>query len=115
MNQLLTIQQSVKAQTSGEECRVEKFLGGGAQGEVYEATWVGQSVALKWYFPHYLQQDNRLRQRIEQIVRFRAPSDSFLWPLDVVTNPDGDACFGYIMPLARGALQRLGGPGHPSR
>ena len=64
MNQLLTLGQSVHTQISAVECTVEKYLGGGAQGEVYQAMLAGQPVALKWYFPHYLKQDPTLRQRI---------------------------------------------------
>lgn len=99
MNQLLSLDQTVITQQAGVACRVEKFLGGGAQGEVYQAELAGQPVALKWYFPHYLQQDPKLRQRIEQIVRSGAPSDRFLWPLDVVINPADTRSFGYLMPL----------------
>lgn len=98
MNQLLTIGQTVCTHSSALPCNVKKFLGGGAQGEVYQVNLNGQTLALKWYFPHYLQQDKGLRQRLEKITHSGAPSDRFLWPLDLVTAPDS-AGFGYIMPL----------------
>jgi eukaryotic-like serine/threonine-protein kinase len=99
MNQTLQIGQTVRTQTTGLACTVEQFLGGGAQGEVYRATLAGQPVALKWYFPQYLQQDQGLRRRLEQIVRFGPPSDRFLWPLDLTVRVGDDEQFGYIMPL----------------
>ena len=52
MNQILRQGQYVSVGTSGLACRVEQFLGGGGQGEVYRASIGGQSLALKWYFPH---------------------------------------------------------------
>jgi DNA-binding helix-hairpin-helix protein with protein kinase domain len=55
-------------------------------------------VAVKWYFPDYLGRDTRLRERIEKAVQIGAPSDRFLWPLEVVSALD-DTGFGYIMPL----------------
>jgi eukaryotic-like serine/threonine-protein kinase len=99
MNQLLAIHTTVQAQLTGLTCEVAEFLGGGAQGEVYRASLSGQPVALKWYFPQYRKQDPRLRERLEQIIRFGAPSDRFLWPLDVAVLPEDEASFGYIMPL----------------
>ena len=86
MNQLLSLQQTVQLQQAGLECTIDAFLGGGAQGEVYQATLAGQAVAIKWYFPQYLQQDPGLRRRIEQVIAFGAPSDRFLWPQDIATS-----------------------------
>ena len=51
MNQLLTAGQCVVTESSFSECTIEKFLGGGGQGEVYEAKVGGRLFALKWYFP----------------------------------------------------------------
>lgn len=99
MNQLLTSGQNVNTQLATGDCKVEKFLGSGAQGEVYQASWANQPVALKWYFPQYVQQDLTLRQRIEQIIKFRPPNDRFLWPIQLAFQPNTDASFGYLMPL----------------
>lgn len=107
MNQLLTLQQTLHLQQSGLECTVERFLGGGAQGEVYEVTLAGQALALKWYFPQYLLQDPGLRQRIEQIIRIGAPSDRFLWPQDLATRAGDPNGFGYLMPLREARFQGM--------
>ena len=99
MNQLLQLGQNVELKMLNTDCKIEKFLGGGAQGEVYQVTIAGQPMALKWYFPHYLKQDPTLRQRIEQTIQFGPPSDRFLWPLEVATHPQVSDSFGYLMPL----------------
>ncbi|RIK44867.1 MAG: serine/threonine protein kinase, partial [Chloroflexi bacterium] len=77
---------------------VEQFLGGGGQGEVYRVTLQDQPLALKWFFPHYLRQDNRLRERLERAIQTGAPSDRFLWPMELVNAP-GTAGIGYLMAL----------------
>ena len=50
MNQLLKEKQILPID-SKENCVVEKFLGSGGQGEVYEVSIQGKKYALKWYFP----------------------------------------------------------------
>jgi DNA-binding helix-hairpin-helix protein with protein kinase domain len=77
-------------------CTVERFLGGGGQGEVYRAALAGQSVALKWYFPAQATSEQRAAQ--ETLVRKGAPTAQFLWPLDLATAPRVPG-FGYVMPL----------------
>lgn len=96
MNELLKLGQVVQSRISGQPCQVEKFLGGGGQGEVYSAKWAGGSYALKWYFPQTATEDQR--QSLEELVRETPPSDAFLWPLDMAYSP-GVAGFGYIMRL----------------
>ncbi|HXF62912.1 MAG TPA: hypothetical protein VNK95_14910 [Caldilineaceae bacterium] len=98
MNQLLTLGQTVHSKSSGMALTVEQFLGGGGQGEVYRAKVQNQPLALKWFFPHYLRQDNRLRERLERAIQIGAPSDRFLWPLELITAP-GTSGFGYVMAL----------------
>jgi eukaryotic-like serine/threonine-protein kinase len=98
MNQLLNIGQSVTSQNSGVTYTICQFLGGGGQGEVYRVELDGQSMALKWFFPHYLRQDSRMRERIERAIQIGAPSDRFLWPVELVAAP-GAPGFGYIMAL----------------
>lgn len=96
----------VRTVSSDLACEVEQYLGGGGQGEVYKAKLVGgplskqgtESVALKWYYPHYLDQDARLRERLELAIAGGAPTDRFLWPLDLVASP-GISAFGYVMRL----------------
>jgi hypothetical protein len=45
--ELLTTGQIVNTKTAGIPCQIEKLLGSGGQGEVYQADLNGQSVALK--------------------------------------------------------------------
>lgn len=105
MNQLLQSGQIVTAKTSALPCTVGKFIGGGGQGEVYEAALgdpnsrqAGTPVALKWFFPHYLRLDANLKQRLEEAITAGAPSDRFLWPQELVES-DTTPGFGYVMPL----------------
>jgi DNA-binding helix-hairpin-helix protein with protein kinase domain len=88
----------VRTEMSALSCEVEQYLGGGGQGEVYRAKLDGKEVALKWYFTHYLTQDERLRERLEMAISGGAPSDRFLWPVDIASSPDV-AAFGYVMRL----------------
>ena len=96
MNQLLKPGQSVHAEAAGLPCVVSRFLGGGGQGEVYEAQLAGETVALKWYFP----QTATVAQRdaLASLTARGAPSGQFLWPLDLARSPDAPG-FGYVMAL----------------
>lgn len=98
MTQLLKIGQTIHTETSKQICTVEQFLGGGAQGEVYQIDYKGHSMALKWYFSHYLRQDGRLRVRLQKAIALGPPTAQFLWPLELASAPDLSG-FGYIMPL----------------
>lgn len=98
MSEILSIGQTVRTQSSGITCTVEKFLGGGGQGEVYQASLGNQKIALKWYFPHYLQYEIQQRERLETAIGFGAPSEKFLWPMELASAPDVPS-FGYIMQL----------------
>jgi len=96
MNQLLKVGQKVQTQVCC--CQVEQSLGSGGQGEVYRANLNNHAVALKWYFPHYIQQDTHLRERLERAVESGPPNNRFLWPIDLASASGIDG-FGYIMPL----------------
>ena len=98
MNQLLNVGQTVQSKTSRMLLTVDQFLGGGGQGEVYRVALQSQPLAVKWFFPHYLRQDPRLRERLEKAIQTGAPSDRFLWPLEIVNAP-GVPGFGYLMAL----------------
>ncbi len=106
MNQLLTVGQTIQSKNSRMTLGVEQFLGGGGQGEVYRVTVQGQPVAVKWFFPHYLRQDTRLRERLDRAIQLGPPSDRFLWPLEIVNAP-GVPGFGYIMALREPRFQGM--------
>lgn len=95
MARLLLPEQVVRTEPSGQPCRVEQFIGGGGQGEVYRATLRGTAVALKWYFPQAATPAQHAA--LTALVKRGAPSPRFLWPLEMAT---GDVPgFGYVMPL----------------
>ncbi len=95
MSELLKPGQTVRTD-SGGSCRVVKFLGGGGQGEVYEASWDGKSYALKWYFPETA--DPKQLQALKTLIDKGSPSAKFLWPLELV-SAGSPAGFGYLMKL----------------
>ena len=98
MSEILESGKTVYTEFSGIMCTVEQFLGGGGQGEVYRANLGGKQIALKWYFPHYLNQDLNLKERLEAAIKLGPPNDKFLWPMELVSASGIDG-FGYIMPL----------------
>lgn len=106
MNQLLKLGQDVIGVSTGLTAHVDAFLGGGGQGEVYRAVVDGRPLAVKWFFPHYLRQDTRLRERLERAARTGAPSDRFLWPLELAETT-GATGFGYIMNLRESRFQGM--------
>jgi len=95
MNQLLKIGQELQVENN-IPCRTNAFIGGGGQGEVYQAELNGKPVALKWYFPD--QATSAQRCLLENLIQKGAPNDRFLWPTSLVRNTDGKG-LGYLMPL----------------
>src|SRR5712691_6891927 len=106
MQQLLECDQVVHTVAGQAPCTVKRYLGGGTQGEVYVADIAGSDIALKWYFPNYLQIDKSLRYRLEMAIKRGAPSEKFLWPLDIV-NSGADGAFGYVMLLREPRFKSL--------
>lgn len=106
MHDLLTIGQTVHTESVNLPCTIEKFLGGGGQGEVYQANLGGRSVALKWYFPHVIKVDPQQRSRLEVAIDYGSPQEQFLWPIDLVSEP-GICGFGYIMSLRQPQYKTL--------
>jgi serine/threonine protein kinase len=98
MSTLLQAQQTIYGDLTQQAYTIEAFLGAGTQGEVYRAQASGREVAIKWYFPHYIQNDVQLRQRLENAIKKGSPDDNFLWPLELVVLPNQTG-FGYVMPL----------------
>jgi len=97
MNELLRPGDVVQTVETSQPCKVEKFLGGGGQGEVYRANWAGGQFALKWYFRHTATPEQRIA--LERLLKnHKAPSERFLWPLDLAVSRSVPG-FGYIMKL----------------
>src|ERR1043165_10313080 len=83
-------------QVSRGKCVVEKLLGSGGQGEVYQAKLDGKSVALKWYYSSSATPDQQ--KALETLIKIGAPSDRFLWPAELAITSAATG-FGYVMPL----------------
>jgi DNA-binding helix-hairpin-helix protein with protein kinase domain len=96
-------------------CEVQQFLGGGGQGEVYRAALGGNSMALKWYFPHAATIEQR--RALQTLVNKGAPNDKFLWPLELA-SADGVQGYGYVMtlrePQYKGIVDLMKGRINPS-
>lgn len=71
------------------------MLGSGGQGEVYKVSSPDGDKALKWYYKQSASENQKCI--IADLVNNGAPSENFLWPLDLVNCNDGS--FGYIMNL----------------
>ena len=84
---------------NGLTIKIEKMLGKGGQGTVYEASKSGKKYALKWYFPEYLKQidQKKFYSNLEKNIEAGTPSDMFLWPLEV--SEYAKDSFGYLMEL----------------
>jgi eukaryotic-like serine/threonine-protein kinase len=82
--------------SSGQKIEVEKRLGGGGQGEVYQVRVAGKVRALKLY--HAAMATPSQRQSIERLIQKGPPTEHFLWPLESVASPRG-GLFGYLMEL----------------
>ncbi len=87
---------TIVSSESGNKYIVEKFLGAGGQGEVYDVVLGTKHYALKWYYRHTGTKTQR--KILENLISMGKPSESFLWPEDIVHKSRGGA-FGYIMEL----------------
>src|SRR5215204_493853 len=82
MDQILKSGQKVRTSSSRGDCTVEKLL--------------GKPVALKWYYPTSATPDQQ--KALEALIKIGAPSDRFLWPMQLATA-SATTGFGYVMPL----------------
>jgi len=96
MNEILKPGQVIQCEPSGMPCTIEVLLGAGGQGEVYKAELAGSAVAVKWFFPQMATPEQRAS--MELLIRKGAPSEHFLYPMEITTAADVLG-FGYIMPL----------------
>jgi DNA-binding helix-hairpin-helix protein with protein kinase domain len=104
LSELLRTNQEVVGESSGLKCKVERFLGGGGQGEVYRANVSNRPVALKWYFKHAATAEQRAG--LATLVERGTPNDRFLWPMEIVSAA-GVPGFGYLMPLREPRFKSL--------
>jgi DNA-binding helix-hairpin-helix protein with protein kinase domain len=72
-------------------------LGKGGQGIVYKVDYDGKPMALKWYFKNKMKNLSNFYNNIKNNIVAGAPTDAFLWPLDLTEELDGT--FGYVMQL----------------
>ncbi len=72
-------------------------LGEGGQGYVYLVNYLGNQMALKWYKKGVIRDIQMFRKNLQNNIREKAPTDSFLWPV-AITRTYHDS-FGYIMKL----------------
>ncbi|MEP6903253.1 MAG: serine/threonine protein kinase [Actinomycetota bacterium] len=96
MDEILQPGQVISCEPSGMLCTIEVLLGAGGQGEVYQANLGGEDVAVKWFFPQMATPAQRAS--IELLIRKGAPSEHFLYPMEITTAMSVPG-FGYIMPL----------------
>jgi eukaryotic-like serine/threonine-protein kinase len=96
MSTLLQPDQSARLSASGAICQVERLLGSGGQGEVYRVRLGSTPMALKWY--HGEAATPQQRTILESLIKKGAPSEQFLWPLELATA-DNTRGFGYLMLL----------------
>jgi serine/threonine protein kinase len=76
---------------------VDKKLGEGGQGAVYEVDYNGAKKALKWYSGKRIANPKKFCENLENNIKIGKPSSAFLWP-EAITEKQGEA-FGYIMDL----------------
>ncbi len=76
--------------------RVLKDIGEGGQGHVYCVSSDEKLYALKWY--NKQSSTSKQYEAIQTLIEKGAPSEKFIWPLDLVEGSSNDH-FGYIMPL----------------
>jgi len=82
---------------AGKIVKVQEKLGEGGQGTVYKVSYDGKPKAFKWYHEKALKDPSKFYENLENNIKNGAPTNSFLWPLDITENTGGR--FGYIMDL----------------
>ncbi|MFC1743300.1 serine/threonine protein kinase [Candidatus Riflebacteria bacterium] len=94
----------VQLQANKKEALIREFLGAGGQGEVYSLDFLGNPLALKWYFPHTAIAAQK--KSLQLLIQKGAPGKDFLWPLDLAYKTNS-SLFGYVMRLREGRYKSL--------
>ena len=76
---------------------VIKKLGEGGQGYVYLVDYLGNQMALKWYKKGTIRDVATFRKNLQNNIREKAPTESFLWPVAITRMYYNT--FGYLMKL----------------
>ncbi len=82
---------------TGADVVIDKYIGGGGQGDVYMVDYGGKKRALKWYNLESIRNPDAFYKNLENNVSNGSPSPAFLWPLAVMEWAEGS--FGYVMEL----------------
>jgi len=96
VHQLTHSNQSIFLEQANIPLTIGKPLGAGAQGEVYQVAVDDQDLALKWYFPKAVSEDQKTALR--RLIEMGPPSDRYLWPIELAVSDEGPG-FGFVMPL----------------
>ncbi len=86
---------------AGGEAVVNKELGRGGQGIVYQVRYRNREYALKWYFVSRIKNVEAFRNNLRRNIEEGAPEGGkqFIWPL-YLTKQKKNGAFGYLMQLA---------------
>jgi serine/threonine protein kinase len=79
---------------SGRAFKIERSIGQGAQGRIYEARSPVEIKAVKWFDLKLATEDRK--NVILSLIAYGSPDDQFIWPEDIVQSPDNPG-FGYLM------------------
>lgn len=85
----------------GGEAIVNREIGRGGQGIVYEVRFHSRTYALKWYFVSRIKNPDAFRENLRKNIEDGAPEGGkrFIWPL-YLTKKKSNGAFGYLMELA---------------
>lgn len=95
-----TVGQTLQTELAGTTLKVNRRLGEGAQGIVYEVVGTDGPLALKWYHAKYATAEQRetIRDLITRGQPLGRAGSRFAWPRDLAPAASGDG-FGYLMEL----------------
>jgi len=82
---------------AGVPLKIERYIAGGGQGDVYEVIFNGEKKALKWYKPNAIKDPDGFYENLKRNVGKGSPNKAFLWPITATQMMDNS--FGYVMDL----------------